>query len=168
MSSTHGPTADCGGRTVDQGHYVMEWISTGTIMTTGQRSVNRLQLLNVTLQLLLLSSVTREVAQVASVVRHTMERQQNQSQRHRTPPTISSRPVAMRISDCVIACFCLINKLFSTPSIIIIMLSCSDHWRLINNCPCHVCRSSGNIVGGIDWHSYSQLILRPYGQWRHF
>ena len=24
-------------------------------------------------------------------------------------------------------------------------------------------RSSGNIVGAIDWHSYSQLILRPYG-----
>ena len=24
-------------------------------------------------------------------------------------------------------------------------------------------RSSGDIVGAIDWHSFSQLILRPYG-----
>ena len=28
---------------------------------------------------------------------------------------------------------------------------------------CHFFRSLGNIVGAIDWHSFSQLILRPYG-----
>ena len=27
-----------------------------------------------------------------------------------------------------------------------------------------LCRSAGNIVGAIDWHSFSQLILRPYGE----
>ena len=25
------------------------------------------------------------------------------------------------------------------------------------------CRKQGDIVGAIDWHSFSQLILRPYG-----
>lgn len=26
------------------------------------------------------------------------------------------------------------------------------------------CRSLGNVVGAIDWHSFGQLIIRPYGK----
>ena len=35
---------------------------------------------------------------------------------------------------------------------------------MYNSVPCF--RSSENrlILGGIDWHSYSQLIMRPYGE----
>lgn len=81
-----------------------------------------------------------------NVVRHTMAKVQNLNRKHKTLP-ITSGEHTIRLFSFVLSLFFVIAK-----------LGC---WMTYQYIPF---RSSGNIIGAIDWHSYSQLILRPYGK----
>ena len=77
--------------------------------------------------------VNRKAVQEMSVVRRIVVQVQLLSQKRRTLKTTSSEHYAWYTS-----CYTFIHSHF-------------------------ILRSNGPIIGAIDWHSFGQLILRPYG-----
>ena len=120
----------------------------------------------------------RRVALVWSAVRLTVDPAWNLNQRHRTQSTISSELVI----TCIASHKCVpppsVRYKYFTRFAVSQKQPCSQYfdcyvrleavktWELgyTHIFPCLVLhRQNGPIIGAIDWHSYSQLILRPWG-----